>query len=259
MGLDDPFLVQIASFFGALFRGDLGVDVWTGMPVRDLVLGAVPDTLLLIGVAIAWSMLTGTALGAYSAFHPGTPTERVASIVSIGLVAVPPFVVAIYVLLVFAVWLQWFPATGTGSDGGIFGRLHAVVLPAFALGLGWVGYIARIVRASTLEVLAQPHVVTARAFALPRRRLVLGWVLGLSIVPTVALMAASFGGLLSSAVLVEIVFARSGLGKLTYDAVLARNFPVVMGAVVVTTALYQVAVLAGDILVAWLDPRSRRR
>jgi peptide/nickel transport system permease protein len=181
------------------------------------------------------------------------------STATIAMIAVPPFVVAIYVLLVFSVGLQWFPATGLGTEGGILGQLHAIVLPAFALGLGWVGYIARLVRASAIETLGQPHITTARAFAIPSPRLVWAYVFRLAITPIVLLLAASIGSLLSSAVVIEIVFARSGIGKLTYDAVLARNFPVVMGCVVVTVVVFQIAVILGDLVVAALDPRTRRR
>lgn len=259
MGLDQPLPFQFLNFASALLRGDLGVDVWSGAAVSDLVFAALPHTLLLMFATMAWSVTTGIALGLYSALRPGSWGERFLSAGTIAMIAVPPFVIAIYAMLVFSVGLRWFPATGLGTEGGILGQLHALVLPAFALGLGWVGYIARVVRASAIETIGQPHFTTAQAFAIPPSRLIWAYVLRLAITPIVLLLAASIGNLLSSAVVIEIVFARAGIGKLTYDAVLARNYPVVMGCVVVTVVVFQIAVILGDLIVAALDPRTRRR
>src|SRR5262249_34140762 len=132
-----------------------------------------------------------------------------------------------------------------------------LLLPSFSIGLGWVGYIARLVRASMLEVMGENHVRTARAFGLPERRIVYGYALRIAILPTVALLGVGIGNLLSGAVFAEIVFVRPGVGKLTYDAVITRNYPVVMGSVLVTTALYILATLIADLAAAYLDPRVR--
>lgn len=133
-----------------------------------------------------------------------------------------------------------------------------LILPALALGLGWVGYLARIVRASMLEVMAAPHIRTARAYGLPERRIIGKYALRIAILPVVTLLAMAVGGLLSGAVLIEAIFARPGIGKLIVDAAEIRNFPVVRGGVLATVALFVVAMPVADLIVAWLDPRVRK-
>jgi peptide/nickel transport system permease protein len=131
-------------------------------------------------------------------------------------------------------------------------------LPSFAIGLGWVGYLARMVRASMLEVMGENHIRMARAYGLPARRITYVYALKLAILPTVALLGVGVGGLVSGAVFAEIVFARPGVGKLVYDAVVTRNYPIVMGGVLVTTVLYALCTLISDLVAATLDPRVRQ-
>src|SRR5262249_2495759 len=171
--------------------------------------------------------------------------------------AIPSFIVAVYSLLVFAVWLKWLPAIGAGREGDVLDQVVHLILPAFAIGLGWVGYLARLVRASMLEVMGESHVRTNSAFGLPERRILFRYALPIAILPTIALLGVGIGNLLSGAVFAEIVFARPGVGKLTYDAVITRNYPVVMGSVLVTTAIYATCTLLADLAAAWLDPRVR--
>ena len=259
MGLDDPLPIQILSFFASVLQGDLGTNVFTNRPVADMVLEVLPNTLLLIAAAIAGALALGVPLGAYSALHPNTVIDRIAGVFSVATIAVPSFVVALYALLLFAVYLQWFPAIGVGDDGDPLDQLHHLVLPALAVGLGWVGYIARLVRANMLEVLGEQHIRMARAFGLRERDVIFRYALRLAILPVVSLLGVGVGSLLSSAVFAEIVFARNGLGKLIYDSVIERNYPVVMGSVLVSTALFVVSTTAADVINAALDPRSRGR
>ena len=132
-----------------------------------------------------------------------------------------------------------------------------LILPSLAVGLGWVGYIARMVRASMLEVLEASHIRTARAFGLPDRTITYRYALTIAILPTITLLGVGIGQMLSSAVFAEIVFARPGVGKLVYDAILTRNFPVVTGAVLVTTVIFVLLNLVADLIVGALDPRVR--
>src|SRR5262249_38521291 len=148
-------------------------------------------------------------------------------------------------------------AIGAGDRGNLGDELLHLVLPSFAIGLGWVGYLARLVRASMLEVLGENHIRTARAYGLAERRIVFRYALRLAVLPTVALLGVGIGNLLSGAVFAEIVFARPGAGKLVFDAVVTRNFPVASGAVLVTTALFALCTLAADLLIPWLAPRVR--
>ena len=255
LALDQPIWKQLIIFYGNLMQGDLGIDVFSGRSVTDIVFQQLPHTLWLIFSSIIWSAALGIGLGAYAAAHPNTIIDRVTAAISVSFVAAPAFVVALLSLLVFAVNLQWFPAIGAGE--GFWGRLDHLVLPAFAIGLSWVGYIARLVRASMLEVMGESHVRTARAFGIRERRVVLVYALRIAILPVVTVIGVGMGFLLSSAVFAEIVFARPGLGKLVIDSITTRNYPIVMGSVLISTALFVVSTALADLINAWLDPRAR--
>ena len=257
MGLDKPFAVQLITFFFNVFRGDLGTDVFSERPVATIVFEQLPFTVVLIGFAIGWSAALGIPLGCYSAIHRNSFIDKITGVLSVGAIAVPSFVVAIYSLLVFAVALKWLPAIGAGQEGDTVSQLEHLILPSLAVGLGWVGYIARLVRASMLEVLGENHIRTARAFGLPERSIIYSYALRLAILPTVALLGVGIGNMLSGAVFAEIVFARPGIGKLIYDAVITRNYPVVMGSVIVTTVLFVICTTVSDLVAAALDPRIR--
>ncbi len=257
MGLDSPFPVQILRFFGNLFTGDLGMDVITNRPVADIVFNQLPYTLWLIFSAITFAILIGISLGCYSALHRNTLVDRITGILSVACITAPAFVVALYSLLIFAVTLHWFPAVGAGEKGDFWDQVAHLVLPAFAIGLSWIGYLARLVRASMLEVMGENHIRTARAYGLPERIVVYRYALKLAVLPTVTVIGVGMGFLLSAALLTEIVFARPGIGKLIFDSITTRNYPVVMGSVLISTILFVVSTTLSDLINAWLDPRIR--
>jgi peptide/nickel transport system permease protein len=201
----------------------------------------------------------GIPLGCYSAIRRNSFIDKLTGVLSVGTIAIPSFVIALYALLIFAVHLQWLPAIGAGTDGDLLSQGEHLIMPAFAIGVGWVGYLARLVRASMLEVLGEHHVRTARAFGLPERVIIFRYALKLAILPTIALLGVGIGYLLSSAVFAEIVFARPGIGKLIYDSVLTRNYPIVMGSVLMTTILFVLCTMIADIVNASLDPRIREK
>jgi peptide/nickel transport system permease protein len=257
MRLDQPVYMQFLAFAGGVLRGDLGADVFSNRSVTTIILEQLPYTLALAGVGLGWAILLGIPLGCYSAMHRNSVLDKLSGVITVGAIAVPSFVVALYSLLLFAVWLRWLPAIGAGEPGDLGDQLMHLILPAFAIGLGWVGYLARLVRASMLEVMGENFIRTARAFGLPRRMIVYRYALKVAILPTVTLLGVGIGNLLSGAVFAEIVFARPGIGKLIYDMALTRNYPVVQGAVLVTTILFVLCALMADLLNAWLDPRVR--
>ncbi len=257
LGLDQPLTVQFGRFLGRVAHGDLGTDMWTQRSVTTIVLENLPNTLVLIGTGLGWAVLIGIPLGCYSAIRRNSWIDKTTAVLAVGTISVPSFVVAIYALLLFAVQLNWFPVIGAGDPGDWGDQVWHLVLPSFAVGLGWVGYLSRIVRASMLEVMGEHHIRTARAFGLPEPKIVLHYALRIAILPTVTLLALAIGGLLSSAVFAENIFARPGIGKLIVDAANFRNFPVVQGAVLTTVALFALAMPIADLLVAWLDPRVR--
>ncbi|MEK9853448.1 MAG: ABC transporter permease [Rhodobiaceae bacterium] len=259
MGLDQPVWVQFWNFFTNAWMGDLGNEVLSERPVAAVVMEQLPFTLALIAGGITWSVALGIPLGCWAAVKRGSWADRVVGVLSVAVIAVPSFVVAIYALLIFAVTLRWLPAIGAGEAGDLGDQVTHLILPSLAVGLGWVGYIARMVRASMLEVLEAQHIRTARAFGLPDRMITYRYALTIAILPTITLLGVGIGQMLSSAVFAEIVFARPGVGKLVYDAILTRNYPLVTGAVLVTTVLFVLINLIADLLIGALDPRVRSR
>jgi peptide/nickel transport system permease protein len=255
MGLDQPLPVQILTFFAGLLHGDLGFDVFTQRPVSSIVLSQLPYTIELILAAIVWAVIVAVPLGCYSAVRRNSLIDKITGVFSVGTIAIPSFVMAIYALLIFSVGLGWLPAIGAGS--GFWGRIEHLILPAFVVGIGWVGYISRIVRASMLEILGENHIRMARSFGLSERRIIARYALPMAILPTVTILGVGMAHLLSAAVFVEVVFARPGIGALIVDAVSSRNYPIVMGTVLVTTVLFVVSTTIADLVNAALDPRIR--
>ena len=258
MGLDQPILTQFWRFYSGAWQGDLGMEVLSNRPVIAVVMEQLPYTLALIAGGIGWSVALGIPLGCLAAVRRGSWADRIVGVLSVAVIAVPSFVVAIYALLIFSVTLRWLPAIGAGEPGDLGDQLVHLILPSIAVGLGWVGYIARLVRASMLEVLESSHIRTARAYGLTEGRIVYRYALPLAILPTITLLGIGVGQMLSSAVFAEIVFARPGIGKLVYDAILTRNYPVVTGAVLVTTVFFVLVNVLADLLIGALDPRVRR-
>lgn len=212
---------------------------------------------MLVLVSMGWAALLGIPLGCFSAIFRNSFPDKLTGVMSIGVIAVPSFVVALYSLLVFAVALQWLPAIGAGEPGDLGSQAVHLILPAFAVGLSWVGYLTRLVRASMLEVMGENHVRTARAFGLPESTIILNHALRLAILPTITLIGVSVGRMLSTVVFAEIVFARPGIGKLIDDSVISRNYNVGMGSVLVSTVLFVLTTTVSDMITAALDPRIR--
>ena len=258
LGLDKPFYVQYANFMWHAVQGDLGRDVFTDRPVTATVLRQMRFTVILALAALCWAALVGIPLGCFSAVHRNSFLDKLTAVISVGAIAVPSFVVSIWALLLFSITFDLFPVIGAGKRGDIVDQAWHLVLPAFAIGLGWVGYLARLVRASMLEVMGENHIRAARAFGLPRRVIVYRYALKVAILPTVTLLGVGVGNLLSGAVFAEIIFARPGVGKLIVDMVVTRNFPVVQGAVLLTAVLYVFTVMISDLAAASLDPRVRK-
>ena len=257
MGLDQPLIIQLVKFLGNILKGDLGMDVISNRPVTAIVFGQLPYTLWLIFSAIFGAMLIGIPLGCYSALHRNTLADRISGVISVACITAPSFVVALYSLLIFAVTLKWFPSIGAGEKGDFFDQLSHLVLPAFAIGLAWVGYLSRLVRASMLEVMGENHIRTARAYGLTETTIIYRYALKIAILPTVTVIGVGMGFLISAAVLTEIVFARPGLGKLIIESITSRNYPVVMGSVLISTVLFVISTTISDLVNAFLDPRIR--
>ena len=259
MGLGLPLHERLLRFLGQVARGDLGADVISGRPILDMVLEVMPYTITLTFAAIGLAVLIGVPLGAYAATHPNSLGDRIAAIVSISFIAMPNFVVAIYLLLIFSIWLDWLPVLGVSRTGDFWDEVQRLVLPALSLALGWIGYIARLVRSSLLEVLGESYIRTSRAYGISERKIVYKYALKNAAIPTVAVLGLGIGRLLGGAIFAEIIFARPGIGTLVYSAIATRNYPVVQAGVLVVVFLFVLTNLIIDLSYSWLDPRIARR
>jgi peptide/nickel transport system permease protein len=257
MKLDEPIHVQVWDFVTGALQGDLGRDFLSRAPVSELILDALPHTIVLAVVAMAVAALAGIPLGVYAATRPNTIIDRVTAVISVSFITMPYYIAGLFLLLLFSLHWSLFPAVGAGSFSDPVDYLRHLVLPATALALTWVGYIARLVRTSMLEVLGANYIRTARAFGVRERVVFYKYALKNAIIPTVAVVSVGLGELMGGAVFVEVIFTRPGLGSLAVEAIVARNFPVLQGTVLVIALVYVFANLVADLSYRLLDPRIR--
>jgi peptide/nickel transport system permease protein len=255
MDLDKPIPVQIANFASGIVRGDFGTDVFSGQPISRYIGASLPHTLILAWAALALAVLLGIPLGVYSATHPGSFFDRVTAILSISLITLPSYVAGLFLLLLFAVTLRVLPARGVGDSGQVGDYVNHLILPAIALAVSWVGYLARLVRASVLENLNETHIRASRAGGLSNTVVEYKYALKGALIPTVAVLGIGLGSLMGGAVFVEIIFSRPGMGSLIFNAIQMRNYPIVRAGVLVVAVLFVLANLLADLTYTYLDPR----
>jgi peptide/nickel transport system permease protein len=258
MGLDRPVWERLWRFAALLLSGDFGPDIISGRPIGAMILDVLPFTLALTLAAIGLALAIGVPAGIRAALHPGGLGDRLLALGSVSFVALPNFVVAIGLLMVFSLWFDWLPVDGAGVPGDLGDEARHLVLPALAVALGWIGYLARLVRSAMLDVLARPYIRTARAFGVGGWRLVYLHALRNAVLPVLAVLGVGIGQMLGGAVFAEIIFARPGMGSLIFNAINDRDYPVVQACVFVIVLLFVATNLAVDTLFLWLDPRLRR-
>jgi peptide/nickel transport system permease protein len=257
MGLDEPIHVQVWEFVSGALQGDLGRDFLSRTPVSELILDALPHTIALAVAAMGLATLVGIPLGVYATARPNSILDRLTALISVSLITMPSYIAGLFLLLLFSLHWDIFPAVGAGSFSDPFDYLKHLALPATALALTWIGYIARLVRTSMLEVLGADYIRTARAFGLRERLVFYKYALKNAIIPTVAVVSVGLGDLMGGAVFVEVIFSRPGLGRLAVEGIETRNFPVVQGTVLVIALVYVAANLIADLSYRLLDPRIR--
>lgn len=255
MDLDQPIHVQVWRFTWGAVRGDLGNDFTTQVPVSTLIAQALPNTIILSVTALMLAVLVGIPLGVVAATRPGSWIDRLTGVVSLSLTSMPTYVVGLLLLLLFAVKLDWFPAIGSGALSDPVDYAHHLVLPVVALSLGWIGYLARLMRANLLDVLNENYIRTARSWGLSERIVVYRFALRNALVPTVAVLGVGLGYLMGGAIFIELIFTRTGLGTLAEGAITDRNWPVVRGTTLVIALLFVLANLIADLTHRFLDPR----
>ncbi len=250
MGLNDPLTAQYGRFLGGAVTGDLGTSVRLRQPVLDLILDRLGSTLALSLGGILFAVLIGVTTGVLAALKQGSWVDGFSRVLAYAGVSLPLFWLGLLLILAFAFWLPWFPPAG--SEG-----LRSLVLPSLSLGLVSAGVIARLTRASLLEVLVQDYIRTAWAKGLPKRIVYLRHALRNALIPVLTMLGLQFGAMLAGAVVTETVFSRPGLGRLVVSAILWKDYPLVQGIVLFMAAMYVVVNLLVDLLAAWLDPRIR--
>ena len=249
-GLDRPFLVQFGAYLADAARGDLGVSVRSSQPVLTEVMSRFPATLALAGSAMLVAVIVGMVFGVLAAVYRGTIVDHVAIVVALLGVSVPVFWSGLVLMLIFALYLGWLPASG-------FGSWRHLLMPAFAVGFSSAAFIARITRASLIETLRQDYVRTARSKGLAPNVVRLKHALRNALLPVVTVVGLQFGGLLGGAVLTETVFAWPGVGRMLVDAIRSRDMPLVQGSVLFVAVVFIVVNLLVDLSYAALNPRVR--
>jgi len=258
LGLDQPLHLQYVYWISHVARGDLGRSLWMKRPVLGEVLGRFKATLILTGTALVLSTVAGIALGVLSASRPNSLVDRASAVASLFGASMPSFWLGIVLMVIFALWLGWLPASGMYAPyggGDLRDLLAHLALPAVTLAAASVTIIARLTRATMLETLGQDYIRTARAKGVGTRGVVLRHALKNAMIPIVTVVGVQAGYLLGGAVLTETVFAWPGVGTLMVQGILARDFPLVQGCVLVVALSFVLVNLAVDLLYAWLDPR----
>lgn len=248
--LDDPAAVRYGRFLAGVVRGDLGTSVQFKRPVTELVLERLPSTLQLTGAAMVFAVLVGFGMGVLAAVKQNTWIDTAAMVFSVLGLTMPIFYIGLLLILVFAVRLGWVPVVGGESWQRLF-------LPALTLGFVSSGIIARLVRASLLEVFRQDFITTARAKGLIGRAVLWRHAMRNTLIPIVTMLGLQVGGMLSGSVITETVFNRPGVGRLAVEAIIWKDFPLAQGTILFTATIYVLVNLLVDVSYAWLDPRIR--
>jgi peptide/nickel transport system permease protein/oligopeptide transport system permease protein len=249
-GLDRSLPEQFLIYLEALLRGDLGESARSRRPVLEELKTYFPNTLELASAAILVAVLTGIPLGVLAALRPGSGLDLSVMVLALLGVSMPVFWFGLLAILIFSVGLGWFPVAGKGT-------LAHLVLPAITLGINATALLARMTRGTLLEVLSQDYIRTGRAKGLAERVVIFKHALRNALIPVVTVVGLEFGTLLSGAVITETIFAWPGLGQLLVGSILARDYPVVQGAVLLVAISFVLINLLVDLLYAAIDPRVR--
>jgi peptide/nickel transport system permease protein len=258
LGLDRPFLVQFGTWVWQILHGNLGTSIFTNMPVSAMIAQRIEPTLSLMAITLVLTILVAVPLGVVAAWKAGSWVDRTIMAFAVFAFSLPVFVVGYVLAYVFALQFEWLPVQGyTPLKAGLWPWLQNLILPALALGSVYIALIARITRASMLEVLQQDYVRTARAKGLGQRNILFVHALKNAAVPIVTVIGIGIALLIGGAVVTESVFAIPGLGRLTIDAILRRDYPVIQGIVLLFSFLYVLVNLMVDVTYTLVDPRIR--
>jgi peptide/nickel transport system permease protein len=258
LGLNQPFLQQFGNWLWKILHGDLGHSIFVNQPVSQMILQRVEPTLALAISALLISVAIAVPLGVLAAWKAGTWIDRVVMAFAVLGFSFPTFVIGYLLIFAFALWANVLPVQGYVSiSKGFFAFLPNIIMPSLTLGIVLIALIARMTRASMLEVLSQDYIRTAHAKGLNDGQVLVGHALKNASVPIVTTIGLAFALLISGVVVTETVFAIPGMGRLTVDAILRRDYPVIQGLVLVFSGVYVLINLLVDISYTFLDPRIR--
>jgi peptide/nickel transport system permease protein len=258
LGLDQPFLIQFGNWLGHILRGDLGTSIFTNLPVTAMIAQRIEPTVSLMAITLVLTILVAVPLGVVAAWKAGSWVDRTIMAFAVFGFSLPVFVVGYILAYVFALELEWLPVQGyTPLAQGFWPWLENLILPSIALGCVYIALIARTTRAAMLEVLAQDYIRTARAKGLGQGGILFVHALKNAAVPIITVIGIGIALLIGGAVVTESVFAIPGLGRLTVDAILRRDYPVIQGIVLLFSFVYVLVNLMIDVTYTLVDPRIR--
>ena len=258
LGLDRPFVVRFGEWFWQILHGDLGTSIFTNLPVTHMIAQRIEPTVSLMALTLIISLSVAIPMGVVAAWKQGSWIDRLVMLLAVFGFSTPVFVVGYLLAYVFALRLDWLPVQGfTPISHGLWPCLRTLILPSVALGLIYIALLARITRATMLEVLSQDYVRTAKAKGVGQRQILFVHALKNAAVPIVTVIGIGFAALIGGAVVTESVFAIPGLGRLTVDAILRRDYPVIQGVVLLFSFAYVMVNLVVDLLYTLFDPRIR--
>ena len=256
--LDDPFPIRFGNWVWSLLRGDLGLSLFTNQPVAAMIVQRLEPTYLLMLMTLVVSVTLALPIGVIAAWKHNTSSDRMVMVFAVLSFSVPSFVVGYLLAFVFGLQLRWLPVQGyVPMSNGLWPAVRSLILPAIALGSVYIGLLARITRATMLEVLAQDYVRTARAKGAEERKILFKHALKNCSVPIITTIGSGVALLIGGAIVTETVFAIPGLGRLTVDAILRRDYPVIQGVILLFSFMYVLVNLLVDMLYTVFDPRIR--
>ena len=256
--LDDPFPIRFGNWVWSLLHGDLGLSLFTNQPVAAMIVQRLEPTYLLMLMTLVVSVTLALPIGVIAAWKHNTASDRMVMVFAVLSFSVPSFVVGYLLAFVFGLQLRWLPVQGyVPMSNGLWPAVRSLILPAIALGSVYIGLLARITRATMLEVLAQDYVRTARAKGAEERKILFKHALKNCSVPIITTIGSGVALLIGGAIVTETVFAIPGLGRLTVDAILRRDYPVIQGVILLFSFMYVLVNLLVDMLYTVFDPRIR--
>ena len=256
-GLDRPVIERYGNWLAAALSGDFGYSRLYARPVMEALVPAMGNTLVLLGLSFALALMIALPAGIAAAYRPYSRIDYAINMTAFAGLSVPPFWLALMLIIVFAVILGVLPAGGLGAHGvgGIWDNARYLVLPVVALTIASIGGHTRYMRAAMIETLRQDYIRTARATGASEARVVFGHALRNALIPVVTIIALDFGALFSGALITETIFAWPGMGRLIYDAIMGNDFNLALVALLLATVLTLIGNFLADVAYVWLDPR----